>query len=180
VAPGRAALPTFYVSVAILGRLFRNRCSPGKDPAEFEKLHRDLTAEFSPDGALEYRTVAEIARLVWRKENLATFHKAELVKERYRKELERLDLPEWEGSVAQNQAAREVVREKLGNDYALFEAGPAVELKRFIEDLDVEDRLDAKIDRCLKRLLFLKGLKSVSANSTSTPPRRLAGPAKAA
>ena len=34
-----------------------------------------------------------------------------------------------------------------------------------MRDLEVQDRLDAMIDKCLKRLLFLRGLKSISASS---------------
>ena len=44
----------------------------GEDPKEFEKLHRDLIAEFAPKGALEDHIIATMARLLWRKENLAT------------------------------------------------------------------------------------------------------------
>jgi hypothetical protein len=51
---------------------------PGERPAEFLRLHRDTIAELHPDGALEHHIVASIAQLVWRKENLATFRKAEL------------------------------------------------------------------------------------------------------
>ena len=50
---------------------------PGESRAEFEKLHRDLVAEFSPSGALEDDIVMTIARLVWRKQNLATLRIAE-------------------------------------------------------------------------------------------------------
>jgi hypothetical protein len=37
---------------------------PGENPAEFEKLHQDLIAEFGPSGALENDVVATMARLV--------------------------------------------------------------------------------------------------------------------
>ena len=50
---------------------------PGESRAEFEKLHRDLMAEFTPSGALEDDIVMNIARLVWRKQNLATLRIAE-------------------------------------------------------------------------------------------------------
>jgi hypothetical protein len=55
---------------------------PGEDPAAFETLHRALIAELSPVGALEDDIVADIARLIWRKQNLATFRIAELAKQR--------------------------------------------------------------------------------------------------
>src|SRR5262245_47088993 len=51
---------------------------PGEDAAAFEKLHRAVIAEYSPVGALEEDIVADIARLMWRKQNLATFRIAEL------------------------------------------------------------------------------------------------------
>src|SRR5262249_42994031 len=50
---------------------------PGENPAEFEKLYQALIAELMPTGALEEDIVAHIARLVWRKQNLATFSLAE-------------------------------------------------------------------------------------------------------
>jgi hypothetical protein len=54
----------------------------GEDSAAFEKLHRALIAEFSPVGALEEDIVSEVARLIWRKQNLATFRIAELAQKR--------------------------------------------------------------------------------------------------
>jgi hypothetical protein len=51
---------------------------PGEDRAAFEELHRRLIADFTPVGALEEDIVADMARLLWRKKNLATFRVAEL------------------------------------------------------------------------------------------------------
>jgi hypothetical protein len=44
-----------------------------------------------------------------------------------------------------------------------------------MKQLDVEARLDAMIDRLIKRLLFVSGLKSVSASS-SEPQQRTCEP----
>jgi hypothetical protein len=52
--------------------------------------------------------------------------------------------------------------------------------KHLIETLQVEERLNTMIDRCLKRLLFVRGLKSISTASASGPSRRLSAPSKAA
>src|SRR5215471_4896077 len=41
---------------------------PGESPAEFEKLHGSLIAEFAPCGVLEDDIVMTMARLVWRKQ----------------------------------------------------------------------------------------------------------------
>jgi hypothetical protein len=35
----------------------------------------------------------------------------------------------------------------------------------FVRELEIRERLDQLIDRCLKRLLFIKGLKSVSSTA---------------
>ena len=43
-------------------------------------------------------------------------------------------------------------------------------LNRLMKELDVAERLDAMIDRCLKRLLFVRGIKSL-APSTKSPER---------
>jgi hypothetical protein len=58
---------------------------PGEDAAEFEKLRQDLIAELAPSGVLEDEIVANMARLVWRKQNLATFRVADLARGRYAK-----------------------------------------------------------------------------------------------
>jgi hypothetical protein len=57
---------------------------PGEDKPAFEKLNRDLIAEFSPNGALENDIVTTMAHLLWRKKNLATFRIAELAQDRCR------------------------------------------------------------------------------------------------
>jgi glycerol-3-phosphate dehydrogenase len=51
---------------------------PGEDPADFRELHRGLIAEFAPNGRMEEETVASIARLMWRRQNLALFEIGQL------------------------------------------------------------------------------------------------------
>jgi hypothetical protein len=57
----------------------------------------------------------------------------------------------------------------------LVELGDLVTTDHLLRELSVVDRLDNMIDRCLKRLLFVRGLKSVStataqSPSSTTPP----------
>src|ERR1700722_12348673 len=66
---------------------------PGENSAEFDKLHRRLIAELTPDSPLEDDIVATAARLLWRKQNLTTFRLAELARSR-RAQLERDNLPD--------------------------------------------------------------------------------------
>jgi hypothetical protein len=132
---------------------------PGERPAEFKRLHRDIIAELRPDGALEQHIVTSIAQLVWRKENLATFRKAELVKQRYwtiRSEYLPPEplislLPFGENdSVGEREALQAVedqARKELGKSYQLVEIGETATIDHLIHELEVGERLDGMIDR---------------------------------
>jgi hypothetical protein len=171
-----------YSSTAVL---------PGENPAEFEELYQALMVELAPRGALEEDIVADIARLVWRKQNLETFRRAESVRAscfglRQRKFDEKLapDTPDSPWSMLSDSQRAKIdyssdsLLDKLRKEPATVES-----LSR---DLEIEERLGALIDRCLKRLLFLRGLKSLpTASSSAAPqpvaePQRIPGPTKAA
>jgi hypothetical protein len=186
---------------------------PGESVAEFEKLRRDLIANFTPNGALEEDIVADLAGRLWRKQNLATFRTAKVARQHYdeivRQEWDKhyaLDLTEEDkeedkkarerygmteetelrrkAMLAEREkairAADDIARDELGDMYELATMADTVTVACLMKDLAVEERLDAAIDKCLKRLLFVKGLKSISASSSSAPPKRVAGPSEAA
>ena len=71
-------------------------------------------------------------------------------------------------------------RRELGDLYAFVEMGEEATLDRLVEELGVQERLDGMIDRCIKRLLVVRGIKSISVESTSSPPRSISGPSKVA
>jgi hypothetical protein len=163
---------------------------PGEDSAAFEKLHQALIAEFTPNGALEEDIVADIARLTWRKQNLATFRIAERVKMRrsqiYHEKVPPLDYclnadvaerlqQEREG----HRAAEEQARQELGNIYQLIDIGEPATIKGLMDELDIKERLDSLISKCLKQLLMVRGVKSLSAASSSVPTPQISGPRKA-
>src|ERR1700736_3177421 len=56
---------------------------PGEDPAAFEKLHRSLVAEFSPDGPAEEDIVWEMTRILWRKNHMEIVRAAQRAWDRY-------------------------------------------------------------------------------------------------
>jgi hypothetical protein len=157
---------------------------PGEDSAAFEKLHRALIAEFTPNGALEEDIVADIARLTWRKRNLATFRIAELAECRRQKIIhEKVPAGPFDGpligftdvdrAVAREgcRAAEEQARQELGDIYKLIDIGEPATIDGLMKELDIKERLDGLIDRCLKRLLMVRGVKSLSLapSSVSTP-----------
>ena len=173
---------------------------PGEDPAAFEKLHQDLIAELRPDGPLESDVVATIVRLTWRKQNLETFRIAESARNRYSAirskivpstepprtyiplgNFDRNWVPPDPAAVkAAREAAKAQAREELGGRYRFVEMGEAATIPRMFEELEVEERLLGMIERCIKQLFHLKGLKSVISSSPSVSPLKIAGPPKAA
>ncbi|MGB7672190.1 MAG: hypothetical protein WA445_09980, partial [Pseudolabrys sp.] len=161
---------------------------PGESQAEFEELHRELISELCPSGAIEDDAVANIARLMWRKKNLRTLSTAELAQERYSEILtENTDSPilgdpgDSAKCEEQMRFANDLAQKELGGIYELVEAGEASTFDGLSKELDIQERLDAAISRCLKRLLFVRGIKSISETSLPTsPPKRIADPSRAA
>jgi hypothetical protein len=164
---------------------------PTESVAEFEKLHKDLTSELVPNGALADDIVATVTRMVWRKRNLPTFRIAEVARFKYevimRRELSRMlpdqtPPPEFQGGdyseadAEKFNAIYDVARKELGDDaYKLATVGETATVDGLMNDLEVRERLNATIERGLKRLLFVKGLESILAPSSSLPSKRLAG-----
>jgi len=158
---------------------------PGEDPAAFKKLHDDLIAEFTPAGPLEVDVVVSLARLVWRKQNLSSYWSAKkakkLVSDINAKLAPRdpMDLSDFYLSPdpaevrAAQQAADEQARKELGPLWQLIELGDDVTIEHLLEECSVIDRLDGMIDRCIKRLLMVRGVKSMSPSvSEASSPRR--------
>ena len=154
---------------------------PGEDSAAFEKLHTDLAAEFGPAGPLEEDIVTFMARLVWRKQNLSTYRLAEVARKRLLAINSEVgpqidfglsfDARDPEKVLAAQQAAEGQARDELGEAWELAEMGDVATTDHLERELLILDRLDGMIDRCLKRLLFVRGLKSISSSSAPEPSR---------
>jgi hypothetical protein len=168
---------------------------PGENAAEFAKLERDLIAEFGADGALENQILADMSRYVWRKRNLATFRIAQLAQARWEEieyekvphdKIEYMGIPMLGGEKviervdpvvrdAALRAAKVQAHKELGEAYGLIEIGDTATIDHLMKELEIQDRLDAKIERCIKQLLLVRGLKSVSSRSStaaSQPPAK--------
>jgi hypothetical protein len=153
------------------------RLLPGEDPAAFEKLHKTLVSEFAPNGALEEDIVLTIAHLTWRKQNLGTFHLAELAWERRNAIKEEIETEVYNYTSEETKrqvtdATNEQARKELGDVFQLVEIGGLATLDRLAQELTIIERLDAMIDRCLKRLLLCRGTKSLASPLQITPPSR--------
>jgi len=166
---------------------------PGESRAAFQKLHRALIDEISPSGLLENDIVADMARLVWRKQNLGTLRIAERAQDRWlntfvpeqkydmdlRFGMTAEELDQQEGEQEEEiRVGRDRVRKELGDDFEFVKIGEAATLTGLTEELDVKERLDTLIDRCLKRLLLVRGVKSIAAAPPSVPPKQIPGPSE--
>ena len=161
---------------------------PGEDAAAFEKLHRDIIAEFSPAGALEEHIVADIACLRWRKQNLATFRIAELANARHQKIISETvpsdglhPLSFTDPALVREgyRAAEEQARQELGEIYKLIDIGEPATIQGLMKELDIKERLDSLISKCLKQLLIVRGVKSLSPASSIAATPQISGPRKA-
>jgi hypothetical protein len=162
---------------------------PGEDRAEFEKLRRDLIAKYFPDGPLEEHYVAEAAHLIWRIDHLAIFHVAKNAREPFISEerprggyervrnVEELQAEQCAAAVKDQQDS---ARQELGELYDLVALGEIATVSHFEKELELRERLGEMLERCIKRLLQAKGLKSISTAPGLAPARQLSTPPKAA
>jgi hypothetical protein len=87
-------------------------------------------------------------------------------------------MPTWgdprgpEQILADREAAAEEIKKQLGEALQLVELGRVVTIQQLLEDLSVIDRLDSMIDRCIKRLLLVRGVKSLAASSDTSHSRK--------
>jgi hypothetical protein len=160
---------------------------PGEDLAAFKKLHNDLIAEYAPDGRSEEDIIESMARINWRKQNLSTYRLAALAKTRHSaiyslvypsaplfSPFDQTETRSPEEVRAAREAAGEKARRELGTALELVEIGEVSTIGFLQDELSLIDRLDGMIDRCLKRLLFVRGLKSISSPSSgASPPSRI-------
>jgi hypothetical protein len=164
---------------------------PGENRAAFEKLHRDLIDEHAPSGVHEQHIVMKMARLIWRQQNLGTLRISELgqslwseapaIGEKivmYKNRFSDLFQKDKE-IIEENVRAMGQTLEKLGDASELVEIGGAATFDGLKKELEIQERLDAAISRCLKELLMVRGVKSVAAAPPSESPKRVARPTKA-
>lgn len=153
---------------------------PGEDQAAFDKLHRDLIAEFSAEGAFERHTIQTMAVLTWRQQNLETIRKAMLVQSRLSSVVDEMIAAKFPGQaeITAHPESNKIIEaaitqvcnelgDELGDVRALLELGEAASFESLSKVLDLEERLGGMIDRCLRRLLYVRGLKSMPAVAKS-------------
>jgi hypothetical protein len=163
---------------------------PTESPAKFRKFKKQIFAELNPVGRLEEDIVDEIVRLEWRRQNLFTYDLAERARARHRaifssvpsryEEPFLLRLPEprphpENPSPEEIEAARKRARDELEAAIELVELGDVVTPEHLEKGFAIRDRLDGMIIRTYKKLLYVRGIKSMSSSSGAVSPQRLLG-----
>ena len=164
---------------------------PTEDPVEFEEFKQEIFDDYKPVGRSEQNIVTEIARLQWRIEHLSTYGVAMRARERHRAICSELDPPSARGSFppllgfeepeseprspeeleALRKSMAKEARTELGPAIELVEIGDVATIEYLEKELGIRERLHGMIARLEKRLLYLRGIKSISASSaTSSPP----------
>jgi hypothetical protein len=153
---------------------------PTEDPVEFEKFKQEIFDDYKPVGRSEKIIVTEIACLQWRLEHLPTYGVAMRARERHSAICSKLDPParwpilgfEQPESEPRSPEEREALRKSVEKE-ARTKLGPAIELVKmgdvatieYLEkELGIRERLHGMIARLEKRLLFLRGIKSISSS----------------
>jgi hypothetical protein len=131
---------------------------------------------------VEEDIVKELADLLWRKQNLGIFRLAQKLKYQHSAFFDhcgpapiRLPIMGFEAETRSpeeirmlREAAEKQAREELGEvALQLVDMGNEVTIEYYQEQLVVLDRINGNIDRCVKRLLLVRGAKSMSL---SPPP----------
>ena len=162
---------------------------PGEDRDLFNRLHRDLVAEFAPDGRSEEIIVENMAQFMWRRQNLAIYRLAEHVRRRHTSIYSKLDPPPayempflCEGKETRSpeelralrKEADEQAERELGPALKLVEVAEVAETDYLLNELSLIERLDGMIARCVKQLLLVRGCKSISLSpSAELAPARI-------
>ena len=148
---------------------------PGENRLEFERFRRELFAEFRPQGRLEEEIVADIARLTWRKRNLGNYELTQLtsivanllttVRDIAKSKADEEDtvntVDHYQGILSKEIDEVEEPPAEVVKHLKELDLRKMATLEGLLKELDVDERLGAMIDKCLKRLLFVRGLKSV-------------------
>jgi len=162
---------------------------PTEDPAEFEKFKLEIFDDYKPAGRSEIIIVEEIAGLQWRLRNLSTFGVALRARNRHSSIQSTWDppSPHWpffsvpdepeprspEEIEASRKNAEKRARSELGSAIELVRIGEVATIEYLEKELGIRERLHGMIARLEKRLLYLRGIKSISSSSATSSPQPL-------
>jgi hypothetical protein len=159
---------------------------PGEDPKQFQKLLEVVIAEYQIDGPSEHMIAFQLARVMWREQNLDIYRyaaqarklyseiRSELVPERRASLADRISgaEPDPEQVREAEKAAKKRASKELGGAWKLVELGDVLTLEHLLKEVEIAERLSRQKERFLKQLMFVRGAKSMSLSSLkpASPP----------
>jgi hypothetical protein len=160
---------------------------PTESRAKFRKFKKQIFAELYLVGRLEEDIGDQIVRFEWRRQNLFTYDLAQRARGRHSSiyssvpsvrylydELEVLPHPE-NPSPEKIEAARKRAHSRARNELEaaieLVELGDVVTFEYLEKRLAILERLDEVIARAYKKLLYVRGVKSVSSSGAAPLPQ---------
>lgn len=155
---------------------------PTEDRVAFEKLRRDVIAEYDGSGPSEESNLSNMAAYIWRRDHLATYRVAEYARRRHSAIYAGLGPPapnfygmlkvEYEEETrsaeelqALRNKAKETAKRELGSVQELIGIGDVATPDDLQKELELREHLDGMIARCLKELMMIRGAKSLKAPS---------------
>jgi hypothetical protein len=120
---------------------------------DFEKLHQDLKAEFSPRGRAEDEAILDLADLHWQKRTLWRMRQVAVLKDPFTKDIIETRRKSWSGIRKRLRSAAHDQRTLLGTVEAEL-AEMASQVRRLQKDLDtasdreVVELTEQKLDAC--------------------------------
>jgi hypothetical protein len=159
---------------------------PTEDPTEFQEFKKQIFAELGLTGRLEEEIGEEIVCLEWRRKNLSTYAVAERARTRY-ESIFSVFGPQRELNIPPASEARieelkallnrvdKEIQTDLGAAIELVEIGDAAKIEYLEKELAIRERLDGMITRAYKKLLYVRGIKSMSSSSEAVSPQLLLG-----
>ena len=166
---------------------------PTESRAKFRKFKKQRFADLNLVSPLEEDIGEEIVCLEWRRQHLDTYDLVQRARDRrsairsklvpaVRYTFPEMKLPEPEPDPenptpeelrAAEKRAEKKIRSELGATLELLEIGGVATLEYLEKRLAILERLDGMIMRAYKKLLFVRGIKSLSPSSaapSSQPP----------
>lgn len=147
---------------------------PGEDPAAYEKLKKSLFADYNVSGCSEESTMTSIAKAMWQLQRLGVYEHVQFLragrgpkssgelKNSMKEAIENFmikigrSIPE---DSLPDVSTVPVPPEEKSKDELLLELGDLVTLDHLDKELEVENKLMAKLDRLFKRFFQIKAMK---------------------
>lgn len=125
---------------------------PGEDIREFEKLRNGLIKEYRPSGEFEEETIDQIAEAMWIARRMGVYQHVKHLRIKSKRATNLATINDHMKTIGKPPYSPPQVGNET--DEALLEFGEILSLDYVVKELEVHAKLDARIDRLLKRFFL--------------------------